>query len=183
MGQDLDVFVSVAGTGGTLGGISKYLKSVDDSIKVVSVDPDGSGIFNFLTQGKHIATEGGSFTEGIGIMRLVENFKQAKIDYAINLPDKDIVTVAEYVRQQDGLVLGSSSALNVTAAFYSALKLGPENGGKKQRVVTIACDLGERSISKLYNREFLASKGIVAEEDSITSLKARFKDSDSLIAV
>jgi cysteine synthase A len=183
MGQDLDVFVSVAGTGGTLGGISKYLKSVDDSIKVVSVDPDGSGIFNFLTQGKHIATEGGSFTEGIGIMRLVENFKQAKIDYAINLPDKDIVTVAEYVRQQDGLVLGSSSALNVTAAFYSALKLGPENGGKKQRIVTIACDLGERSISKLYNREFLASKGIVAEEDSITSLKARFKDSDSLIAV
>ncbi|MBU2917192.1 cysteine synthase A [Psychrosphaera sp. F3M07] len=179
--KEIDVFVSVAGTGGTLGGISKYLKSQNSNIKTVAVDPDGSGILNYLTQGKYIATEGGSFTEGIGIMRLVENFKQAKIDYAINLPDKDIVTVANYVRQQDALVLGSSSALNVTAALYSALKFGPLNGGKKQTIVTIACDLGERSKSKLYNSEFLQSKDINVEQQNIQQLITKYQDNDDLL--
>ena len=179
--KEIDVFVSVAGTGGTLGGISKYLKSQNSNIKTVAVDPDGSGILNYLTQGKYIATEGGSFTEGIGIMRLVENFKQAKIDHAINLPDKDIVTVANYVRQQDALVLGSSSALNVTAALYSALQFGPLNGGAKQTIVTIACDLGERSKSKLYNPEFLASKNIDPSSQTIQQLIKTYQDNNSLL--
>ena len=179
--QGIDIFVSVAGTGGTLGGISKYLKSQNKNIKTIAVDPDGSGILNFLTQGKHIATQGGSFTEGIGIMRLVENFKQAEIDYAINLPDKDIVTIANYVRQQDGLVLGSSSALNLTAAFYSALKFGPKNGGDKQTIVTIACDLGERSKSKLYNLEFLQSKGIDDSQQNINILLDKYEDNSELL--
>lgn len=179
--NEIDVFISVAGTGGTLGGISKYLKSQNDKIKTIAVDPDGSGILNFLTQGKYIATDGGSFTEGIGIMRLVENFKQAKIDHAINLPDKDIVTVANYVRQQDALVLGSSSALNVTAALYSALQLGPLNGGKKQTIVTIACDLGERSKSKLYNSEFLKSKNIDISQQNIQQLINKYQEESDLL--
>lgn len=176
---ELDYFVSVAGTGGTLGGISSYLKQQNSSINVVSIDPDSSGIFNFLTQGKHIASEGSSFTEGIGIMRLVNNFKQAQIDWALNLPDKDIVTIANYVRHQDALVLGSSSALNLTAAFYTALKFGPRAGGKKQAIVTIACDLGERSISKLYNHEFLLSKNIDVQTQDIDSLTSKYLDEDN----
>ena len=166
----LDVFVSVAGTGGTLGGVSKYLKQQNSNIKVVSIDPDSSGIYHFLQTGVYKASPGGSFTEGIGIMRLVNNFKQADIDYALNLPDKDIVTVAEYVRHQDAIVLGSSSALNVTAAFYCALKFGPKSGGDRQSIVTLSCDLGERSASKLYNPEFLASKDIDPEKQSIEDL-------------
>ncbi|MBU2883849.1 cysteine synthase A [Psychrosphaera sp. B3R10] len=171
----LDCFVSVAGTGGTLGGISKYLKQKDPNTKIVSVDPDGSGILNFLMNGKHQATAGSSFTEGIGIMRLVNNFKQGKIDYGLNLPDSDIVTVANYVRKQDALVLGSSSALNVTAALYCAVQTGPLNGGKPQKIVTIACDAGERSVSKLYNEAFLASKNIQSDAQSIEHLIERYK--------
>ncbi len=172
--QNLDYFVSVAGTGGTIGGISSYLKQQDSNIQIVSIDPDSSGIFNFLTQGKHQASPGSSFTEGIGIMRLVNNFKRAKIDYALNLPDKDIVTIANFVRQQDAIVLGSSSALNVCAAFYTALRKGPRSGGDKQTIVTIACDLGERSISKLYNAEFLASKDIYPEQQNIEQLVEQY---------
>lgn len=168
--KNIDYFVSVAGTGGTLGGISSYLKEQSQNVKVVSIDPDSSGIFNFLTQGKHIATPGSSFTEGIGIMRLVENFKHARIDYALNLPDSDIVQVAEHVRKTDALVLGSSSALNVCAAFYTAIKNGPLSGGSKQSIVTIACDLGERSISKLYNDEFLRERDIDRYKANIMSL-------------
>lgn len=178
----LDYFVSVAGTGGTLGGISSYLKQQNSNIDIVSIDPDSSGIFNFLTQGKHIASEGSSFTEGIGIMRLVNNFKQAQIDWALNLPDKDIVTIAEHVRNEDALVLGSSSALNLTAAFYTALKQGPKSGGSKKTIVTIACDLGERSISKLYNQEFLLSKGINKSEQTITQLLAQYLDKENRLS-
>ena len=133
---NLDVFVSVAGTGGTLGGVSSYLKQQNDKIKIVSIDPDGSGIFSFLQNGQYVASPGGSFTEGIGIMRLVDNFKQAQIDYALNLPDSDLVTVANFVRQQDALVLGSSSALNVTAALFSAIPIWTV----KWSFVAIDCD-------------------------------------------
>lgn len=178
-GHQLDYFVSVAGTGGTLGGISSYLKEQNEAIQVVSIDPDSSGIFNFLTRGQYEASPGSSFTEGIGIMRLVENFKRAKIDFALNLPDQDIVTIANYVRQQDGLVLGSSSALNVCAAFYTALKTGPKSAHRKQVVATLACDLGERSISKLYNAEFLHSKGIKADHESIEALTTRYIETEN----
>ena len=179
---ELDYFVSVAGTGGTIGGISKYLKQQNADINIVSIDPDSSGIFNYLTQGKHIASEGSSFTEGIGIMRVVENFKQAQIDHALNLPDQDIVTIANYVRQQDALVLGSSSALNVCAAFYTALKKGPHSGERKQSIVTIACDLGERSISKLYTESFLNSKGIESNKQTIEQLRQRYLNEDDKLA-
>ena len=171
---DIDVFVSVAGTGGTIGGVTKYLKEQNPKIKTVSIDPDSSGIYNFLQTGEYKASEGGSFTEGIGIMRLVENFKQAKIDHALNLPDTDIVTVAEFVRHQDAILLGSSSALNVAAALYTALKWGPKSGGIKQNIVTVSCDLGERSSSKLYNKEFLASKDIVPEAQTINDVIEKY---------
>lgn len=172
---DLDCFLSVAGTGGTIGGISSFLREVSPKTNVVCVDPDGSGIFNFLKDGKHVASEGGSFTEGIGIMRLVKNFDHSKIDQAINLPDKDLVCVANYLRQQDAIVLGSSSALNVTAALYWAVKNGPLNGGECKNIVTIACDGGERSISKLYNEAFLLSKQIVPNASSITDLIEQYQ--------
>lgn len=178
----IDYFVSVAGTGGTLGGISSYLKQQSSNINIVSIDPDSSGIFNYLTQGKHIASEGSSFTEGIGIMRLVNNFKQAKIDWALNLPDKDIVAIANFVRNEDALVLGSSSALNLTAAFYTALKFGPKSGGNPKTVVTIACDLGERSISKLYNHEFLLNKGISVSEPSIEQLMSQYLSEENRLS-
>lgn len=178
---DLSIFVSVAGTGGTIGGITKYLKEKNKNIKTVCVDPNGSGIFNFLQSGTYTATAGSSFTEGIGIMRLVNNFKQAHIDHTITLPDSDIVTIANYVRQQDALVLGSSSALNVAAAFYAAIKFGPLNGGDKQHVVTLACDLGERSVSKLYNKAFLESKDIFVENNSIESLLSAYTKQQDLL--
>ncbi len=181
---EVSIFVSVSGTGGTIGGVTKYLKEQNADINTICVDPNGSGIYNFLQSGTYTATEGNSFTEGIGIMRLVNNFRQAEIDHTITLPDSDIVTIANYVREKDALVLGSSSSLNVAAAFYAALKFGPLNGGKKQHVVTLACDLGERSVSKLYNNAFLESKEIFTENDSIEKLMTRYtKNNDVLKSV
>jgi len=178
---EVSIFVTAAGTGGTIGGVTKYLKEKNADINTICVDPNGSGIYNFLQSGTYTATSGGSFTEGVGIMRLVNNFRAAFVDHTITLPDSDIVTIANYVREQDALILGSSSALNVTAAFYAAIKFGPLSGGKKQHVVTLACDLGERSVSKLYNKAFLESKEIFVENDTIEKLMARFTQNDDIL--
>jgi cysteine synthase A len=154
-GKELNYLVSVAGTGGTIGGNSDYLKEVNPDIKVHLVDPDGSGLFSFFKTGEFKSNGGSSFTEGIGIMRLVENFKKAKIDDAFNLDDQYLYTVARYVRDKDGIVLGSSSALNVAGAFHTAL-----SAPRGSNILTFMCDLGERSYSKMYNPEFLQEKGI-----------------------
>lgn len=175
----VSIFTCAAGTGGTIGGITKYLKEQNPDIKTICIDPCSSGIYQFLQTGEYKATPGSSFTEGIGIMRLVANFKMASVDYALNITDQDIVTIANYVRQNDGLVLGSSSALNVAAAFFAAIKFGPLSGGNKQTIATIACDLGERSVSKLYNNAFLEEKGIDIDKDTIETLLARYKSDET----
>ncbi|WP_416305036.1 cysteine synthase A [Neptunicella sp. SCSIO 80796] len=164
----IDVLVSVAGTGGTIAGNSRYLKQQNPAIEIWSVDPDGSGIFHFLQHGEY-KNQGGSLTEGIGIMRLVDNFKQAKIDYAVNLPDSEVLTIARHVQQHDGILLGSSSALNVAGAFLAALKRPGKN------IVTFACDLGERSASKLYNPQFLDKRGLSPAFDDVVGLKKHYQ--------
>lgn len=172
-----DILVSVSGTGGTIGGCSRYLKEQNKDVDVWSIDPDGSGIYHYLKTGEYKA-QGSSFTEGIGIMRTVANFAQAKIDKGITLPDQDLVTVSRAVRNQDGLVLGSSSALNLAGALFAAAKSGP---GKT--IVTFACDAGERSYSKLWNQEFLAEKGIREDLETIEQMFSRYKKTDDSVIV
>ncbi|MFT6806145.1 MAG: cysteine synthase A [Glaciecola sp.] len=167
--QGIDVLVSVCGTGGTIAGTSDYLKQQNQDIQVWLVDPDGSGIYSYLKDNEY-RSSGGSFTEGIGIMRTVDNFRKAKIDYAVNLPDKDLVAVAHFLAHNDGIVLGSSSALNVAGAIRAAAASGP---GKT--IVTFACDVGERSFSKLYNQEFLQEKSFPVENESVAALFKRYQ--------
>lgn len=173
----IDTLVSVSGTGGTIGGTSCYLKEQNPDLEVWSVDPDGSGIYHYLKTGEYKA-QGSSFTEGIGIMRTVANFAQAKIDKGITLPDQDLVTISRAVRNNDGLVLGSSSALNVAGALFVAAKNGP---GKT--IVTFACDAGERSYSKLWNPEFLAEKGIRDDLETIEQMYKRYLSMDKSVIV
>jgi cysteine synthase A len=150
----LDAFVSAAGTGGTISGCSRFLKEALPDLQVVLADPEGSGLYQYLKTGQ-FSTSGSSLTEGIGIMRLVANFARAHVDQALKITDQELVTVSRHVAAHDGLVLGSSSALNVAAALRTALQLGPGH-----RVLTFACDGGERSASKLYQAEFLAARGL-----------------------
>ncbi|MGS0680379.1 cysteine synthase A [Shewanella sp. 125m-7] len=166
----IDALVSVAGTGGTIAGNSRYLSEQNPQLQTWLVDPDGSGIYHYLKTGQY-ASSGSSFTEGIGIMRLVENFNQAKIDKAITLPDVDLVAIARHVREHDGIVLGSSAALNVAGALYAAAKMGKGN-----TIVTFYCDLPERSACKLYNEQFLAEKGFSGESEAVVEMFKRYQN-------
>jgi cysteine synthase A len=161
----VDVLVASCGTGGTLGGVSRYLKEMNPNLEVVLLDPLGSGLFCYVTEGK-VEGAGSSITEGIGIMRLTENFKRARIDTALRVTDEAMLEMLFHLARVDALVVGTSAALNVRGAFEVALKY--RNSGK--RIVTFLCDHGSRYASKVFSLEFLASKGFtqrpLADESS-----------------
>lgn len=151
----LDVLVASCGTGGTLGGVSRVLKKKNPKLEVVMVDPFGSGLFCHFKEGK-LETTGGSITEGIGIMRLTHNFKTAVIDDAMRVSDQEMIEMLYHLAREDAVVVGTSAALNVRAA-YEIAKKRPNQG---LRIVTFLCDHGSRYASKVFNPEFLESKSL-----------------------
>jgi cysteine synthase A len=167
-GGRIDALVSVCGTGGTIAGNSAFLKSQSEDVRIWLIDPQGSGIVSYLRSGEYHAT-GSSMTEGIGIMRSVENFRQARIDHALTLPDQDLVCISRAVRDRDSLVLGSSSALNVAGALFVAAQ-AVRSGSPGKVIVTCACDVGERSFSKLYNPDYLAERNLDVDQPTVEAL-------------
>lgn len=157
-GGKLDAFISAVGTGGTLAGVSRYLKEKNDKVHVRLVDPFGSGLYSYLKTGELKAT-GSSVTEGIGIMRITANFKEAKVDEVVQVSDQEMISMLYHLAKHDGLLVGTSAALNVHAAYKYAL----ENKGKGLRIVTILCDSALRYQSKLFNPAWLAEKNLKPE--------------------
>jgi cysteine synthase A len=152
----VDVLVSAVGTGGTLSGTSRFLKSRLPGMRVVLVDPPGSGLYCFVRDGK-VEGSGSSITEGIGIMRITENFRQSRVDEAMRLGDQEMIEMLYHLAREDALVVGTSAALNVRAAYEYARR----HRGEGLRIVTFLCDHGSRYASKVFNPEFLASKSLV----------------------
>jgi len=150
----VDAFVSAVGTGGTLAGTSSYLKSQNKDIKVALADPPGAALYNYYKHGE-LKAEGTSITEGIGQGRVTANLEDVEIDIPYQIPDEESVQVTFDLLEQEGLVLGPSSGVNVAGAIRLARELGPGH-----RIVTILCDSGMRYQSKLYNSEFLKDKGL-----------------------
>ena len=147
----IDAFVTSAGTGGTLAGVSAFLKHASgERVKSFLIDPAGSALFNFVESGRLVA-EGSSEIEGIGIGRITANFAKGELDGALRGSDTEAINMAYYLMRHEGLCLGPSAALNVVGAVKVARKLP-----KGSTVVTILCDSGERYVSKIYNEEWLA---------------------------
>lgn len=152
----IDVLVSSVGTGGTLSGVSRALKERNPKTRVVLVDPAGSGLYCYVKDGK-VEGSGSSITEGIGIMRVTENFRRAKVDEAMRVSDQQMLEMLYHLARTDGLVVGTSAALNVRAAY----EIAKRHQGQGLRIVTFLCDHGSRAASKIFNPEFLASKQLV----------------------
>jgi len=154
----LDAFTAAVGTGGTLAGVSKFLKEKKSDVHIRLVDPMGSGLFSYI-KNNEIKSEGSSITEGIGIMRITENFKNAVIDDAVRVNDQDMINMLYHLANHEGLLVGTSAALNVMAAYQWALE--NKNSGKK--IVTILCDSALRYQSKIFNPQFLEEKKLRIE--------------------
>jgi cysteine synthase A len=154
----VDAFVSSSGTGGTFAGVSEYLKSRRQSIRCVLADPPGSSLYEYVRSGTLKATGSGSITEGIGIGRITANLKDAPIDDAVHIEDPETVRFVYRLLREEGLFLGSTSGINVAAAVRVARDLGPGH-----TVVTVLCDGGAKYQSRLFNPEWLQTKGFASE--------------------
>jgi cysteine synthase A len=152
----VDAFVSASGTGGTLGGVSRFLKSKRRQVRTVLADPPGSALYEFVRNGALKATGTGSITEGIGIGRVTANFATAEVDAAVHVEDAETVQFVYRLLHDEGLFLGSTSGINVAAAVRVARELGPGH-----RVVTVLCDGGAKYLSRLFNRSWLEQKGLL----------------------
>ena len=148
----VDGFICAVGTGGTLAGVSIGLKSKNKNIKIGLSDPMGSSLYSYIKKNK-LESSGNSITEGIGTGRITKNFEKAIIDYAYQIDDTEALKVVFNLIENQNIVLGGSSGINICGAMRLAKELGP---GKN--IVTILCDKGERYASKIFNREFLKSK-------------------------
>ncbi|EEE58589.1 hypothetical protein OsJ_09916 [Oryza sativa Japonica Group] len=161
----LHAFVAAAGTGGTIAGVSRYLKEKNTNIKCFLMDPPGSGLFNKVTrgvmytkeeaEGKRLKNPFDTITEGIGINRVTKNFMMAELDGAYRGTDREAVEMSRFLLKNDGLFVGSSSAMNCVGAVRVAQDLGPGH-----TIVTILCDSGMRHLSKFFNDQYLANHGL-----------------------
>lgn len=150
----VDAWVAATGTGGTFAGVAMFLKSKNSAIKAVLADPMGSGLYSYFKTGE-IKTEGSSITEGIGTSRITANMENAPVDDAIQIDDTEAVRVVYQLLRKEGLFMGGSVGINVGAAVALAKQMGAGH-----TIVTVLCDGGTRYQSRLFDRQWLASKGL-----------------------
>ncbi len=149
----LSAFTCSVGTGGTLAGVSRYLKERNPNIQVVLADPYGSALYNWVKTGEAIMTPGPSIAEGIGNSRVTDNLAGAEIDDAVQISDREMVRMVYHLLRRQGWFFGSSTGLNLCAAVRVAESLGPGH-----TILTMLTDTGHKYQSSLFNPDFLAER-------------------------
>ena len=132
----IDIFVAGIGTGGTITGVGKYLKSKNPNIKIIGVEPASSPL---LTKG----VAGGHKIQGIGANFVPEVLDKSVIDEIIIVADNDALKLGKEMARNEGFLVGISSGATLVAA--KEILERPENKGKM--VVALLPDSGERYLS------------------------------------
>ncbi|WP_430256450.1 cysteine synthase A [Neorhizobium sp. DAR64872/K0K18] len=153
-GGKVDGFVCAVGSGGTLVGTAMALRALKPGVKIGIADPEGAALYEFYAHGE-MKSEGSSITEGIGQGRITANLEGFAPDYSYRISDAEALPIVFDLIENEGLCLGGSSGINIAGAMRLAKDLGPGH-----TIVTILCDYGNRYQSKLFNPDFLQSKGL-----------------------
>ncbi len=151
-GGKVDGFICAAGSGGTVAGVAMGLQP--KGVKVGIADPEGAALYSYYTTGE-LASEGSSVSEGIGQGRVTANLEGFTPDFAYRIPDSEGLEIMFDLLAEEGLCMGLSTGINIAGAMRMAKEMGPGH-----TIVTILCDYGSRYQSKLWNADFLRSKGL-----------------------
>ena len=146
----VDAFICSVGTGGTLGGVTQFLREKKKDIVIGCADPQGAAMFSLFSTGTATASAGNSIIEGIGLGRSTTIVQDVTVEKPYIIPDSEAVPIVFDLAQHEGLLLGGSSGINVAGAIRLARDLGPGH-----TIVTVLCDHGTRYQSKLFNPAFL----------------------------
>ena len=150
----VDGFICSIGTGGTIAGVSDFLKEKNKNIIIGLADPMGSAMYNFFKKGE-LKSSGSSITEGIGQGRVTKNLENVVIDESFQITDLEALNLVYKMIQEEGLILGGSSGINIMGAIKLGKLIGPN-----KKIVTILCDYGTKYESKIFNKKFLKNKGL-----------------------
>lgn len=133
---NVDVFVAGAGTGGTITGVGQYLKSKNENIKIVAVEPSGSAVLSGKEAGKH-------GLQGIGAGFIPEVLDVSILDEIITVTEEEAYFAARLLGKNEGVLVGISSG----AALYTAIKLAEKEENKGKNIVVLLPDTGDRYLS------------------------------------
>ena len=179
MGGDIDAFVAGIGSGGTITGIARYLKSVGSDAKIILADPVGSTLAGVVNDG--VPGPEGSYTvEGIGQNFVPDTADMSLIDKAYSIPDAEAIATVRELLLKEGVLAGSSSGTLIA----SALRWCREQTEPK-RVVTFVCDTGAKYLSKVYNDAWLADQGLSGQPmhgDLSDLISRKYENGDVVVA-
>lgn len=153
------------GTGGTISGVGKYLKGKNPHIKIIGVDPVGSGYFEYYKTGKMPKIFKTYKVEGVGEDFLPKAMDFSVVDDVITVCDKDCFLTARDLARKEGILTGGSGGMALFAARKVAKKL------KDGLIVVILPDSGKNYLTKFFNDDWMRDFGFLdTEEESITKL-------------
>lgn len=142
MNGKVGAFVAGVGTGGTISGVGRFLKSKDSRIQVVLADPKGSSLAGWINEGEYGPDEPYAI-EGIGSSRSTDIMDRTVVDQAISISDEDSFQMALRLQKEEGLLVGGSSGTAVAAAVKLA-----QTATVDQPIVAVLADSWDRYFSQ-----------------------------------
>jgi len=180
MDGDVDALVAGVGSGGTITGTGRYLKSRNPALKVVVADPAGSVVAEAAATGR-VKYEGGSWlVEGIGEDFIPPNLDLSVIDEGVTVTDKEAFAAVNELLRTEGILAGTSSGTLLAGALrWCRRQTAP------LRVVTFVCDTGNKYLSKAFDEAWLSDQGLLDRPAAgdLRDLIARRADQGRVISV
>ncbi|MDQ8027507.1 MAG: cystathionine beta-synthase [Brevundimonas sp.] len=158
LGGKVDAMVAGIGSGGTITGTARYLKSVGSDAQIILADPVGSTLAGIVNEG--VPSPEGSYTvEGIGQNFVPDTADITLIDKAYSIPDAEAIATVRELLLKEGILAGSSSGTLIAAALRWC-----REQTEPKTAVTFVCDTGAKYLSKVYNDAWLADQGLGERE-------------------
>ena len=159
MDGDVDAIVLGVGSSGTVSGISKYLKDNSAKTELIVADPVGSILANYINEGELTDKQSGWLVEGIGEDFIPDIADLDGVTKAYSISDAESFDMARQLLRKEGILAGSSTGTLVTAAVKYCLEQT-----EAKRIVSLACDTGNKYLSKLFNDFWMQDQGFIARE-------------------
>jgi len=180
LGGKVDALVAGVGSGGTISGTGRFLKSKNRSLKVVVADPEGSVVAGAVETGQVRYEDGSWLVEGIGEDFIPPNLDLSVIDEGVTVGDREAFAAVNELLRTEGILAGTSTGTLLAGALrWCRRQTAPLT------VVTFVCDTGNKYLSKAYDSAWLADQGLVdrPRAGNVSDLIARRADQGRAITV